>query len=106
MTSHGPGWVHRAAPAVAPHECAPPARGHARQLPIGNPGDLWRCGCGRLWSLRAARRRGLLPGDHWARASLWQRLRWYGTPGAVDPPAKPTAPPAGESGVSRSPDGR
>jgi hypothetical protein len=106
MSGDDSGWVHRAAPVapvVAPHECDPPMDGHPRRpMPAGQPGDLWRCGCGRLWRHKDYR---YIDERRWVRASLWQRLRWWGTPGAVEPIAKPPAPPAGESGVSRSPDG-
>lgn len=119
-TAHGPGWVHRTETAPAAHECAPPDgegisnRTHGvgtppYRLPAGDEGDLWRCWCGRLWCHAPGRWTGVNLNSwvdaHWARASLRQRLRWWGTPGRPEPRPKPPHPPAGESGISRSPDG-
>lgn len=89
-------WVRRAQPRRPRHTCALPTRdmwasvpnvgaagvtapGATRvkfgNRPDGDPGDLWRCGCGRLW--RVGRGYGDDPAA-WRVASWWTRWRyWY-----------------------------
>ncbi len=73
------GWVRRR----SDHRCQQPMREAIRRarpgdlggielVPDGAAGDLWRCGCGRLWEITD----GLLV-TYWCRASLWSRLTWW-----------------------------
>lgn len=76
-------WVRRV-PAAPVHWCEPPRRLRPGQdprqpdfpwnTPDGNPGDLWRCPCGRMWQI-VLERWGLLPASpHWIPATVWQRI--------------------------------
>ncbi len=86
------GWVRRRQP--DDHRCEPPLRkvffpapgeagkqgiGHSDHLPDGAKGDLWRCGCGRLWEIGLRLDGGNIgpKGTAWRRASAWSRLTWW-----------------------------
>jgi hypothetical protein len=80
------GWVRHAS--TPPHVCAPPCRDvDSLPVPDGQPGDLWRCSCGRLWQIsddqvvrdhRPGRLMALLPA--WQPASRWQRIHHWRRP--------------------------
>jgi hypothetical protein len=76
-------WVRRVPPKPV-HRCEPPRRLRPGQdpdrldfpwnTPAGNPGDLWRCPCGRLWQV-ILDQWGVLPAlPRWKPATLWQRI--------------------------------
>lgn len=63
------------------HSCQPPTVGADRvvpgtlleaKTPDGQPGDLWRCGCGRLWEIAVYPWR-----PAWRPASRWQRIKHW-----------------------------
>lgn len=64
------GWVRRSYPTAA-HECRPPSRPEPWAFADGQPGDLWRCACGRLWRCGEST---------WFPASWWQRWRYRRRP--------------------------
>lgn len=65
-------WVRRKSRAVGDaHTCSPPSRQEA----FASPGDLWRCGCGRLWQvIDGAGRPGDAQHSTWRPAPWWRRL--------------------------------
>ena len=65
MTYEGGGtWLHRPEPATIPeHPCRPPVDADGR--PTGERWELWRCDCGKAWTIQP---RG-----------PWRRLRWIRT---------------------------
>jgi hypothetical protein len=93
VAEHAGVWLRRA-PTGAPHRCAPPEKKPARgsdlwrPLPaLANAGDVWRCGCGRLWvcyirvpnahySGRGMAEAGGTRTPTWRRAGLWLRVRY------------------------------
>ncbi len=93
-----------------PAHLGPPPDVHRPDQPAGEPGDLWRCQCGRLWQVQVRDLPAMVPGGQyrpfrWRRASLWTRLRYGGHPTEAPAVVKPGRPPVGPSGVSPKPDG-
>lgn len=74
-------WV-RKGPETERHECETPRKKRYSEGwdVVGNPGDLWRCECGRLWHLIEVEKRYTefrCWRKVWVRATLWQRLRYW-----------------------------
>jgi hypothetical protein len=62
------------------HTCAPPLRPPGTSYPAhridGRPGDVWRCGCGRVWEVRLVPHRvGTVDALAWSPAGAWSRVR-------------------------------
>jgi hypothetical protein len=66
-------WVRQRPPVLEPHYCELPKwfRGDMAAGPSGQPGDVWRCACGRLF---------VVVGDqdcpYWINAGWLLRLRF------------------------------
>jgi hypothetical protein len=73
-------WVRRRRDVAPVHECPVPMATLGDPplvtppFPDGDPGDLWRCGCGRLWRVVEA-----IPGRFNRPAGRWS-LRWGPAP--------------------------
>jgi hypothetical protein len=110
QAAHQTGWL-----ALDGHECDPP-RSHIVEpwedfLPAGPIGAVWRCRCGRLWTIVADRHGPGVPGRSWAQAR-WRLRRQYRHARVVHPSWRRTQQPAHVSprtaptGVPRSPEAR
>lgn len=68
-------WVRRAETPAPAHKCEPPVRDICHGMIFradGQHGDLWRCNCGTLWTVRDAFNTN---GPEWRRAGWWTCLR-------------------------------
>lgn len=81
-------WVRRIERAE-PHRCEPPSKdsGFGYELARAEPGELWRCRCGKLWECyrrlpRANPRSGMVEVGgvrrcEWRPAGLWLQTRYW-----------------------------
>lgn len=51
---HG-SWLRRKASSAPEHSCFLPREANEDYEPLGHPGDVWRCECGRRWVIKGLR---------------------------------------------------